>query len=95
MFPLRPGGGVFFYRDAEHAWGAEHERALAGTATMIGSGPFARAKTLLVWQPVRHAIEGRSLQEAYRARVPGGWFVLVALDPGGGVFFFADPTSNW
>jgi hypothetical protein len=95
MLPVRPGGGVFFYRDASHAWGAESERALSSSATRIGSGPFARAHTLVEWEPVRHALSGRALQEAYRARVPGGWFVLIALEPGGGAFFFEDARGVW
>jgi hypothetical protein len=95
MIPVRPGGGVFFFRDAQHAWGAESARALAGTATAVGSGPFARARTLVEWEPVRHSLSGRALQEAYRARVPGGWFLLVALEPGGGVFFFEDARGAW
>ena len=33
----------------------------------------------------------------YRARVPGGWFVYVHLDPdcGGGVVFYPDPRHKW
>ena len=95
MLPMRPGGGVFFYRDPPHAWGVEAMRALSSSATMAGSGSFARASILLEWKPFRHALEGRAAQEGYRASVPGGWFVLFPIELGGGVFYYDDPTAAW
>jgi hypothetical protein len=95
MLTVRPGGTVFFYRDPPHAWGAEAIRALDSGASVIGTIPFARASTLLRWEAFRHSAAGAMAQEAYRASVPGGWFVLFATDPGGGAFFYEDPTRAW
>jgi hypothetical protein len=95
MLTVRPGGGTFFYRDPPHAWGADAIRALDSGATVIGTIPFARASTLLRWQAFRHASPGANPQEAYRAAVPGGWFVIMATDPGGGAFFYEDATRAW
>jgi len=95
MLTLRPGGAAFFYRDPAHAWGAEAIRALDSGATLIGTVPFARASTLLRWEAFRHAASGAMAQEGYRAHVPGGWFVLFATEPGGGAFFYEDPTRAW
>jgi hypothetical protein len=95
MLTLRPGGGAFFYRDPPHAWGADAIRALDSGATIIGTVPFARASTLLRWESFRHVSRGASAQDAYRASVPGGWFVLFPTDPGGGAFFYEDPTRAW
>lgn len=95
MLTVRPGGGTFFFRDPPHAWGADAIRALDSGASIIGTVPFARASVLLHWEPFRHASSGAIAQEAYRANVPGGWFVLFATDPGGGAFFYEDPTRAW
>lgn len=95
MLTVRPGGSTFFYRDPPHAWGADAIRALDSGATVIGTVPFARASTLLKWEAFRHASSGANAQEAYRAWVPGGWFVIFATDPGGGAFFYEDPTRAW
>lgn len=95
MLTLRPGGGTFFYRDPPHAWGADAIRALDSGATVIGTAPFARSSTLLKWEAFRHVSSGARAHEAYRASVPGGWFVIFAMDPGGGAFFFEDPTRAW
>ena len=95
MMALRPGGGVFFYRDAEHAWGDAEAKAMMTGATLAGSGPFARAKTLVEWSPFRHALDPHTIADAYRAEVPGGWFVLFPMELGGGVFFYEDPRGAW
>lgn len=95
MLVVRPGGGAFFYRDPPHAWGADALRALDSGATAIGTAPFARASTLLRWEAFRHGSVGGGVQDAYRAPVPGGWFVMFPTDPGGGAFFFDDPTRAW
>lgn len=95
MLTVKPGGGVFFFRDPPHAWGADKIRALDSGATLIGTAPFARASMLLQWEAFRHVSSGGATHEAYRATVPGGWFVLFATDPGGGAFFYEDPTRAW
>lgn len=95
MLVVRPGGGTFFFRDPPHAWGADAIRALDSGATVIGTAPFARASTLLRWEAFRHGSVGGGAQDAYRAAVPGGWFVMFPTDPGGGAFFFDDPTRAW
>ena len=57
--------------------------------------------------PKQEKIEWEGLQSSrtagglsfhiYRARVPGGWFVYVHLDPdcGGGVTFYPDSSHKW
>ena len=95
MIAVRPGGGVFFYRDPQHAWGDAEARAMMTGATLAGSGPFSRAKTLVEWSPFRHALDVHTVTDAYRAHVPGGWFLLFPIELGGGAFFYEDPSSSW
>jgi hypothetical protein len=95
MLTVRPGGGVFFYRDPQHEWGADEAKALVTGATLAGSGRFSRAKTLVEWSPIRHTTDTRNMAEAYRARVPNGWFVLFPIEAGGGAFFYDDPAGAW
>ena len=95
MMALKPGGGVFFYRDPKHDWGDAEAKAMMTGATLAGSGPFSRAKTLLEWSPFRHALDAQTIADAYRAQVPGGWFVLFPMELGGGVFFYEDAAAAW
>ena len=51
----------------------------------------------LVWHKLNSAsAEGRvfKLGNVYRAKVPGGWFLLVA-DNATGLTFYPDPEHKW
>ena len=51
----------------------------------------------LVWHKLNSSsADGRifKLGNVYRAKVPGGWFVLVA-DNATGLTFYPDPDHNW
>ena len=47
----------------------------------------------LVWEK----LSSSNNIEAYRTKVPGGWFVYVLQEyrDTGGVFFYADPAHRW
>ncbi len=51
----------------------------------------------LLWHKLNSSCsEGRvfSLGNVYRAKVPGGWLVVV-VDNASGVTFYPDPEHNW
>ncbi|MEZ0372159.1 MAG: hypothetical protein ACAI44_23925 [Candidatus Sericytochromatia bacterium] len=53
-------------------------------------------KKRLNWEAVACQFkEGKNSEAAYRAKVPGGWFVSVSRNKGGGAFFYPDPGHKW
>lgn len=49
----------------------------------------------LVWEKLESSDSGRSVWVTLRAKVPGGWLVIVGIDDGGGITFYPDPSHLW
>ncbi len=48
----------------------------------------------IIWENLQ--IESiTDIQSVQRAKVPGGWFVAIALISGGGMTFYPDPEHRW
>ena len=53
-------------------------------------------KKELVWETIACQFKpGKDAEDGFRAKVPGGWFVSVCRNKGGGVFFYPDPGHLW
>jgi hypothetical protein len=49
----------------------------------------------LRWEELRSVVPGQTIPVAvYRASVPGGWFVWIAREKAG-VLFYPDPLHQW
>jgi hypothetical protein len=50
----------------------------------------------LIWEPVKSQFKpNKQSEDVLRTKVPGGWFVSVSKNKGGGVFFYPDPEHVW
>lgn len=53
-------------------------------------------KTKLVWEALPSQFKaGKQADDGFRTKVPGGWFVSVSRNKGGGAFFYPDPAHQW
>ena len=87
----------FKYLEEPYQCRGEILEAAIGLAKPVGRGAEAPAVSLesrnpeaaIQWQPIKS-----SLQPVLRAKVPGGWLVLVA-GGNGGLTFYPDPEHRW